>query len=127
MDWSKQTTDDDGSIILLSPTAPLTIKAWSAPSVVPHRRDFRAAMLDENANVVPTGIVWTESDVVDLGNGYYRATFDNPAQGYLAFFIKATYTGPEGRVFTFTTEANIIPNNFPYEDCEGLACSGGLV
>src|SRR5271170_4889822 len=30
-------TEDDGSIILLSPTTPLTVKAWSAPSVVPNR------------------------------------------------------------------------------------------
>ena len=27
----------------------------------------------------------------------------------------------------FTTEVSVIPNTFPYEDCEGEGCAGELV
>jgi len=126
LDWAKFNTETDGSIIVLSPTAPLSISAWSAPSVRPTRRDWRMAELG-STGIEPTNIVWTQSAVENLGSGYYRAAFDNPAEGYLSFFIKMTFPGPEGGIFYFTTEANVIPETFPFEDCTGLGCTGGLV
>jgi len=125
MDWAKQTTETGGSIVLLSPTQPLQISAFSAPSVRDNRRDWRNMEL-RDFNVRETNITWTESPVEVLGNGYYRVAYENPEEGFLAFFIKAVYPGPEGRTFIFTTEANVIPSTWPHEDCQGQGCFGRL-
>jgi len=127
LDWIKTHSETGGSIVVLTPSTPLSISAWSAPSVRPNRRDFRLSELGDTG-VEATNITWTQSAVEDLGSGYYRATFDNPAEGYLCFFIKMTFPGPEdNRVYYLTTEANIIPDTWPYEACEGLGCQGSLV
>jgi len=91
------------------------------------RRDWRLSQL-VNEGIEATNVVWTQSAVENLGSGYYRAAFDNPPDGrYLSFFIKMSFEGPEGRTYYFTTEANIIPNTWPYEDCHELGCTGWLV
>jgi len=127
LDWTRITTETGGGIIVLSPTKPLTISAWSAPSVRPNRRDWRLSELGDTG-VENTNITWTQSPVEDAGNGYYIAQFTNPTEGYLSFFIKMTFPGPEDdRVYYLTTEANIIPATWPHEDCEGLGCQGALV
>jgi len=130
LDWARFHTESGGSIIVLSPTPPLSISAWSAPSIAqnitPNRRDWRMSFLSDSG-IQPSNIVWTQSAVENLGSGYYQAAFDNPTTGYLSFFIKMTFAGPEGRTYYFTTEANIIPNTWPYEDCVGLGCTGGLI
>jgi PhoPQ-activated pathogenicity-related protein len=126
MDWTKQYTETGGSIILLSQEQPLTISAWSAPSIVPNRRDWRTTYLD-GIRPISSNITWVESPVQNLGNGYYRAEFNNPETGYFAFFIKVTYMGPGGRTLFFSTDTAVLPNNFPYEDCEGAGCFGRLL
>jgi PhoPQ-activated pathogenicity-related protein len=126
MDWSRQYTESGGSIVLLSPTRPLNISAWSAISISPNRRDWRAAHIVDGQPAL-SNIVWVQSEVQDLGNGYYRADFSNPASGYRAGFIKVSYLGPEGRILYFTSQTAIVPDNFPYADCSGMACQGTLL
>lgn len=125
--WSRTTNDTGGSITVRSPELPVGVVAYSAPSVVPHRRDFRMQMLDGSGGVVDTNIVWTEKAVTDLGNNEYFVDYLNPPEGWLVFIIKVILTGPQGRVYHFTTEANIIPPTFPYPDCSGSECQGTLV
>jgi len=126
MDWTIQHTATDGSIILLSSATPRAIEVWSSPSIAPDRRDWRDYYL-QGVIPVESGVVWTQSAAESLGNGYYRARFDIPAEGYFAFFIKVVYDGPEGRDYFSTTEVAIIPNTFPHEDCSGRDCFGRLV
>jgi PhoPQ-activated pathogenicity-related protein len=125
--WSRETNATGGSISLFSPVAPVSISAWSAPSIVPERRDFRLHALDADGNESPTNIVWTEKAVTSLNNGVYTVDYENPATGYLAFFIKVNLPGPEGRVYHLTSEANIIPATYPFPDCSGSGCYGTLV
>jgi PhoPQ-activated pathogenicity-related protein len=126
-DWTREYTATGGSLILLSSVVPTTIKVWAAKSIAPNRRDWRFAKLGENFQPEPSGVVWLESTPEDLGSGYYRAQFDNPDEGYLAFFISMSYPGPEGRTYHFTTETAIIPDNFPHADCQGIGCTGMLL
>jgi hypothetical protein len=43
-----------------------------------------------------------------------------------SIMLQMKYEGPEGRDFWFTTEANIIPEYFPWPDCSGQNCTGIL-
>jgi PhoPQ-activated pathogenicity-related protein len=125
--WIRAANAIGGSIQVTIPVNPISVTAWSAPSIVPNRRDFRLYQLDETFNPVPSNVVWTESPVTDLGDGRYSVSFDSPASGYLAFFIKIRLPGPDGREFVMSTEANIIPPSFPYADCSGSECQGTLI
>jgi PhoPQ-activated pathogenicity-related protein len=125
--WTRSVNSTAGSIFVYVPVMPISISAYSAPSVTPDRRDFRLNILDESMNTVPSNIVWTESPVTDLGSGSYTVEFSNPPDGYLAFFIKVRLPGPDGREYILSTEANIIPATFPYADCSGSQCQGMLL
>jgi PhoPQ-activated pathogenicity-related protein len=127
MEWVKNETDTGGQIVLLSPTTPLSITSFYSQSIVPDRRDWRSTAMNSDGDFVDTNVIWLEKPVEDLGNNYYRVQHDNPPEGYLAFFIKVGYPGPDGRVLYFTTEANIIPYTWPYADCSGSECQGTLV
>jgi PhoPQ-activated pathogenicity-related protein len=129
LSWVKDYTETGGSITLNTQNEVVNISAYAAltPEMVAPRRDFRLSVL-EGISVVPTNIQWIEYQVENLGNGAYRATFANPVNGYLAFFIKVTFPwAEEGRTFTFSSEAIIIPNTFPFEECTGTDCRGILV
>lgn len=41
--------------------------------------------------------------------------------------FQMTYAGPEGYQFYVTTEVNIIPDIFPYEDCHGTEMCRGVL
>jgi len=40
---------------------------------------------------------------------------------------KLTWPYDEPGRLEFTTEVSVIPNTFPYEDCEGEGCAGELL
>jgi len=127
IDWTREYTATGGSIIVLSNVTPTSISVWAAPSISPNRRDWRMSKLGDNFVPEPSGVLWLQSAVEELGNGYYRAEFSNPPAGYLAFFITMSFPGPEGRTYYFTTETAIVPDNFPFADCAGQGCNGMLV
>jgi len=127
MTWTRTASAEGGSIEVQIPVTPISVTAYSAPSVTPDRRDFRLYQLDETFNPVPTNIVWTEDTVTDLGDGRYSIEHNTPETGYLAFFIKVRLPGPDGREYILSTEANILPPSFPFADCSGSGCQGSLV
>jgi hypothetical protein len=43
------------------------------------------------------------------------------------FLGELWFTGPNGKYWVFTTQVSIIPNTFPFPDCSGAGCLGGLV
>ena len=65
----------------------------------------------------------------------YVATHEVPANGtWAAFYLDVTYKKKEGGflptntfVHEFTTEVNVVPDVFPFDDCEGAGCKGVLV
>jgi len=127
MSWTRAANAVGGSIVVHIPETPISVVAYSAPSITADRRDFRMHSLDDTMNPAPSNIVWTESPVTDLGAGSYSVEFDTPATGFLCFFIKVRLAGPNGREYILSTEANILPPSFPFADCSGSQCQGTLV
>jgi len=125
VEWTKDYTSTGGRIVLTSDTTPLSVSAFSAISVTPDRRDWRWNVLD-GFSAVRSNVTWIESPVEDLGTGF-RIEFENPTSGYLGFYIRAVFSSPGGRFFQVTTDAAVVPNNFPHPDCSGFDCFGTLV
>jgi len=124
--WTKKYTATGGSIVIQANPKPLSVTVFSALSAKPNRRDWRLHVQNESFQVVSSGVEWKESPAKDVGHGF-RAEFANPSSGYRAFYIRATFAGPKGRVFYETTDIAVVPNNFPYPDCSGAACQGTLL
>lgn len=57
----------------------------------------------------------------------YTATFANPDYGWLGYFIQMSFPSIESSMFVITTETNIIPETYPFEDCTLDSCYGTLV
>ncbi|KAL3877092.1 hypothetical protein ACJMK2_034847 [Sinanodonta woodiana] len=129
MDWIKLSTPNGGKIRLTLDRQPMTIHAYHASTLDGKRRDFRLLRGTPGNPRKPQvhPVIWLTQDVTFLGNGTFEAEFENPKEGWLAFFIQVTFPGLMGSVLEFTTEAMIIPNTFPFADCRGDQCLGELV
>lgn len=57
----------------------------------------------------------------------YKAAFVKPLIGWTAFFIQFNFPSVEESVIVVTTEANVIPETFPFPDCTLDSCFGKLV
>lgn len=95
-------------------------------------------------------VFWTKETLEEspAGSGQYKAHRDPPSNGrWTAFFVDVQYEPdtnattttaetarrrlewpflPKGD-FEFTSEVSIVPNTFPYADCEKESCTGVLV
>ncbi|KAK3579248.1 hypothetical protein CHS0354_033325 [Potamilus streckersoni] len=129
MDWVKLSTPNGGKIRLTLDRQPVTIHAYHAQTLDSKRRDFRLLRGTPGNPRKPQvhPVIWLTQDVTFLGNGTFEVEFENPNEGWLAFFIQVTFPGLMGSVLEFTTEAMIIPNTFPFDDCHGEQCLGELV
>ncbi|KAK3579247.1 hypothetical protein CHS0354_033324 [Potamilus streckersoni] len=129
MEWIKVTTSNGGKILLTLDRQPLTIHAFYAQTLDGKRRDFRLLRGTPGNPRKPQihPVIWLTRDVTALGNGTFQVEFENPKEGWLAFFIQVAFPGLMDSVLEFTTQAMIIPNTFPFEDCHGEKCLGELV
>ena len=80
----------------------------------------------------PIKVVWESSSSIlktqeTPAQITYKAAFPKPIQGWLAFFIQFNFPSVEESVIVVTTEANIIPETYPFEDCTLDGCFGKLV
>lgn len=98
------------------------------------RRDFRVLIADPNkpGQVMPNPVVWfeTESTVIKFENdtmGVYEVAFQKPIDGWFAFFLEFSFKGVDFTSNTVTTETNIIPEFYPFDDCTLSSCYGTLV
>lgn len=57
----------------------------------------------------------------------YRAVFPLPISGWLAYFIEFNFATIENTEIVVTTEANVIPETYPFPDCTSESCYGTLV
>ena len=57
----------------------------------------------------------------------YEIAYPKPLSGWFGFFMQLSFPGVEGAESIVTTETNIIPETFPYEDCYREGCGGVLV
>ena len=120
------------------------------------RRDFRIATADVNCEcgISSDGtcanlhVFWKHEDLSEVAPHTYSASQEAPELGWAAFFIEVTYECIGGKIecdrsrdplrpgfipisksgeLRFTTEVNIVPDVFPFEDCSGDSCRGVLV
>nr|KAG5691328.1 hypothetical protein BaRGS_014027 [Batillaria attramentaria] len=130
MNWTREATPTGGIIRLTTDRPPLTVLTFFAKTISTERRDFRllVASPDDPTKPWPQPVVWHSRETEYLGNNTFQATFDNPTQGWLGFFIQVTFEGvDDGAVLEFTTESQIIPDTFPFPECSGASCFGTLV
>ena len=57
----------------------------------------------------------------------YEIAFPKPISGWFGFFLQLSFPGVDGAESILTTETNIIPETFPFEDCYREGCGGVLV
>lgn len=100
------------------------------------KRDFRWGAL----NVVPCvskygacdrQINWTTTtnNITKISDQHFTVKMDPPTDGtWVGFFMEVTFPNPQGPVpFLFTTAVSVLPNTYPYADCQGKACNGTLL
>jgi hypothetical protein len=57
----------------------------------------------------------------------YTVTFPNPESGWLAFEIQVSFPGLDDSVLQISSQVNIVPETFPFNDCYRESCKGTLV
>lgn len=123
--WTRAVENGIGSIVVNSTITPQNVYFYHAETwaeAIGGRRDFRV-ITDDNIH-----LVWWEEDVAeDLGGNSYRAAMNVVEGEFVGMFVLLHFAGPNGTTIEFTTEVHIIPDEFPFEDCEGIGCWGTLV
>lgn len=110
---------------------PFKIQCWYAKSEN-FTRDFRQAILQSNGVPALSKVRWTstqENIVVQKKDNelIYSISFPRPTIYWLGFFLEFYFPGLQGTINIVTTEVNIIPEYYPYEDCTRTSCIGFLV
>ncbi|XP_048760078.1 autocrine proliferation repressor protein A-like isoform X1 [Ostrea edulis] len=129
MTWKKEITKNGGKITLATDRKPRTVDVFYARTQDGKRRDFRllVASPDDPRKAYPHPVIWFNDMAQELGNNTFVAAYDNPPEGWLAFFIQVSFDGVSDARLEFTTEAQIIPDTFPFPECHGSGCRGTLV
>ena len=128
--WTRELTSSGGRITLHTNIKPKTVEAKFAVTLDNKRRDFRmfVATPGDPSKGCPHPVVWFSDSVKNVGNNTFVAEFEDPILGrWLAFYIEVTFEGLNGFTQKYTTEAQIIPDVFPFPDCHGKGCLGTLV
>lgn len=102
-------------VLWVRPSAtPKEVRLWQATNV--DARDFRLETI---------GAAWTSEILQPRKNGLYAGKVQQPATGWTAFMIEATFdvAGPEelNPDQVYTTGVQVIPDTLPYA---GTACGG---
>ncbi|MBM3811458.1 MAG: PhoPQ-activated pathogenicity [Acidimicrobiia bacterium] len=94
--------EKDGSIRLQAKDAPKEVKLWQASNE--KARDFR---------LMTIGAAW-KATAVEAAGGVYVGKVDKPAQGFTAYFLEVTYSGPGKFPLKFTTDVRVVPDVYPH-------------
>ena len=90
-------------------------------------------MLDSNNKPTANPVLWVanEKDIVREqlpGKIAYTYAILKPSRNWIGFFIELSFpSGIGSNYLTVTTETNVIPEYYPYEDCYRESCTGRLV
>lgn len=139
--YSVEINRNAGKLMIKAMDRPLKATLWYAHTLSSNRRrDFRWFSCDlDNCQT----LVFQEAcfqpiffhmkrlhslEPVTNGSVDYHATIPVPRVGYGAFFVELRFQGPTYLMpFIVSTEAVVVPNNFPFKDCYGAQCMGTLV
>ena len=131
---------DNGTIDLEVDQEPVWARVNYAQSWPEKRRDFRVVGLATEACdtfviddycVQPSLYKSRSVKPQKVGDKWqYHVKMDAPEKGYLAFYLELKFdrkntSGPNG--LRLSSEMNVIPKGYPFEDCHGLECKGTLV
>lgn len=115
---------------------PFNVRVYYATTLDNKRRDFRLVIGDPNnpGGGILHPVIWLNSESAVTRNetstyGRYEVAFKRPAPaaGWVGFFLQFSFAGVEYSTNVITTETNIIPETYPFEDCTGDSCFGTLV
>jgi PhoPQ-activated pathogenicity-related protein len=93
-------------VIVETSRTPTSITLWQATNQT--ARDFRLETFGPN---------W-KSSVVTGANNRYVVTLPTPAQGWTAWFVQATFPGPDPALdipYGFSTPVKVTPDLYPDE------------
>ncbi|CAH1788180.1 unnamed protein product [Owenia fusiformis] len=136
--WTLSQSDGSGAIDVFTPQQiPLRVSTWYGESADglrgDIRRDFRWAVASEEfpGEVDINPVVWDEDTLAIeeiVEDRHWRATFNEPAEGWLGFFVEVVFENDDGDELEFTTELNVIPPTWPFPACGSPeACKGTIV
>lgn len=124
----------EATVDLIKGPRPKDVRVFYAKTLDNKRRDFRLVIGDPSdpSKAIPHPVVWESSKKIlskteTSTSIVYRTTFLKPISGWLAFFIQLSFEGIENSVIEITTEANVIPETYPFDDCTLASCYGKLV
>lgn len=129
LEWIRSSTIFGGQITLKTNIPPTSVTAYYARTLDNKRKDFRlfVARSQNSTDSRFNPVFWYKKEVSKLGNNTFKAEFENPPYGWLAFFIQVSFKGIKDAVLELTTETLVIPETYPYPDCHGKECFGILV
>lgn len=112
---------------------PTTVNLHYATTLQPYMRDFRLLTCATTVACI-NPVAWTEQRLVSVpGQKEWTVSMPAPASGWTAFLIEAVYTGDYVDIYhpnpdkyiRITTEANVVPDRYPYGYCEDAGVCGG--
>lgn len=114
---------------------PSSVKLWSALTIDGNtRRDFRLVAIMPSAGNKPWlhPVFWNSSDLAPTSVSPTLITYDAyiapPAEGWVGFVIEVEWPIPNtNATFRISSAPSILPQTFPYPQCEGEQCLGVLV
>ena len=140
---------ESGDIIVKSEERPIGVHVWHANTCNSQRRDWRIANLDKPCSCgfdVPgedlcsnMAVLWTSDPLEETepGSLTWVAHKRPPLEGrYVAFYVSLSYNTTDGSkdwplgstgIMDFSTTVSVVPNTFPYADCEAEDCRGYLL
>lgn len=129
LSWDRYENQTHGIIRFYTDLTPIKITAYQATTLTQERRDFRLARAAAVNSTEPAiqPVFYKPFTPSNPTKGTYVAELLKPALGWTCFFIVAEYPGPRGTTVAFTSEANIVPDIFPFPQCKGDGCIGTLV
>jgi len=101
----------DGSIRVEATDRPKAVRLWQATNH--DARDFRLETI---------GAAWTNTELIDRGDGLYIGAVSPPAAGWTAYFVELIYQqlGVLAADQVYTTDVRVTPDELPFE---GTQCS----
>ena len=98
---------DNRTVVIETSRTPSTIQLWQANNTT--ARDFRLETFGPN---------WRSSNVTTTTPNRYVVTVGEPAQGWTAWFVQATFPGPDPALdlpYGFSTPVRVTPDLYPDE------------
>ncbi|CAF0930838.1 unnamed protein product [Brachionus calyciflorus] len=113
---------------------PYSVECYYAKTLDGKRRDFRLIAADPNdpSKPIPHPVVWlsTQKEIIvtEKPNAItFEIAFNKPSNYWLGFFLQFNFKTIDSSDNIVTTETNIIPEVYPFEDCTRESCKGKLV